>query len=195
MHDKLFEAALGIQSPWAVTSVRFDEAAKVLTVDIDFKSGSRFEVSGHEGVHPVHDTVTKSYRHLNFFQHECYLQVRTPRVKLPNGSVRLVEPDFAGRLSGFTLLFEAFILMLARQHQDKGFEQQREARQPSGKVRLDQAHRTIGQFHARRAHLQIALMLEEVQVPVALGHCVVNRVNTLMTRDLKPTTTLEVNHH
>jgi transposase len=41
--------------------------------------------------------------------------VRTPRVKLPNGSVRLVEPDFAGRLYGFTLLFEAFILMLARQ--------------------------------------------------------------------------------
>src|SRR5438093_11462937 len=115
MHDKLFEAALGIQSPWAVTSVRFDEAAKVLTVDIDFKSGSRFAVPGHEGVHPVHDTVVKTYRHLNFFQHECVLQVRTPRVKLPNGSVRLVEPDFAGRLSGFTLLFEAFILMLARQ--------------------------------------------------------------------------------
>jgi transposase len=89
--------------------------AKTLTVLIDFKSGSRFAVSGHEGVHPVHDTVTKSYRHLNFFQHECHLQVRTPRVKLPNGSVRLVEPDFAGRLNGFTLLFEAFILMLARQ--------------------------------------------------------------------------------
>src|SRR5436309_8867600 len=115
MHDKLFEAALGIQSPWAVTSVRFDEAAKVLTVDIDFKSGSRFAVPGHEGAHPVHDTGTKPYRHLNFFQHECHLQVRTPRVKLPNGSVRLVEPDFAGRLSGFTLLFEAFILMLAQQ--------------------------------------------------------------------------------
>ncbi|MFP5419812.1 MAG: helix-turn-helix domain-containing protein, partial [Gammaproteobacteria bacterium] len=85
------------------------------TVLIDFKAGSRFKVSGHEGVHPVHDTVTKTYRHLNFFQHECHLQVRTPRVKLPNGSVRLVEPDFAGRLNGFTLLFEAFILMLARQ--------------------------------------------------------------------------------
>ena len=36
-------------------------------------------------------------------------------MKLPNGSVRLVEPDFAGRLCGFTLLFEAFILMLACQ--------------------------------------------------------------------------------
>jgi transposase len=115
MTAKLFESALGIAPPWTVASVEFDESAKTLTVLIDFKPGSRFEVSGHEGAHPVHDTVTKRYRHLNFFQHECHLQVRTPRVKLPNGSVRLVEPDFAGRLSGFTLLFEAFILMLARQ--------------------------------------------------------------------------------
>ena len=115
MHDKLFEAALGIKSPWAVTSVNFDEAARVLTVDIDFKPGSRFTVPGQEGEHPVHDTVVKRYRHLNFFQHECVLQVRTPRAKLPDGSVRLVEPEFAGRLSGFTLLFEALILMLSQQ--------------------------------------------------------------------------------
>jgi transposase len=115
MTAKVFEAALGITDPWFVATVDFEEAAKVLRVGIDFKPGSRFTISGHEGVHPVHDTVTKSYRHLNFFQHECVLEVRTPRVKLPNGSVRLVEPDFAGRLSGFTLLFEAFVLMLAQQ--------------------------------------------------------------------------------
>ena len=115
MTTKLFEAALGIGTPWSVSSVEFDEVAKVLTVLVDFKPGTRFAISGHEGVHPVHDTLTKTYRHLNFFQHECHLQVRTPRVKLPGGSVRLVEPDFAGRLSGFTLLFEALILMLAQQ--------------------------------------------------------------------------------
>ena len=115
MTAKLFEAALGISAPWSVGAVEFDEAAKLLTVPVDFKPGTRFKVSGHEGLHPVHDTVVKTYRHLNFFQHECHLQVRTPRVKLPNGSVRLVEPDFAGRLSGFTLLFEALVLMLAQQ--------------------------------------------------------------------------------
>ena len=82
---------------------------------VDFKPGIRFTISGHDGAHPVHDTVNKTYRHLNFFLHECHLQVRTPRVKLPSGPVRLVEPDFAGRLSGFTLLFEALILMLAQQ--------------------------------------------------------------------------------
>lgn len=57
--------------------------AKVLTVVVDFAPGSRFAVEDEPGVHPVHNTVTKAYRHLNFYQHECHLQVRTPRVKLP----------------------------------------------------------------------------------------------------------------
>lgn len=115
MHDKLFEVALGISAPWHVAGVRFDEPTRVLTVDIDFVAGSRFAAEGVAGEHPVHDTVVKRYRHLNFFQHECVLQVRTPRVKLPDGSVRLVKPAFAGKLSGFTLLFEALVLMLAAQ--------------------------------------------------------------------------------
>ena len=115
MQEKLFEAALGIEAPWFVDAVQFDAANKVLTIDIDFKRGSRFEVPDHTGQHPAHDTATKQYRHLNFFQHECYLRVRVPRVKLPDGSVRQVEPGFAGKLSGFTLLFEALVLMLAQQ--------------------------------------------------------------------------------
>lgn len=115
MSKELFALALGINDPWFVGSVDFDAKNKVLTVLIDFKKGSRFAISDHDGEHPVHDTVTKTYRHLNFFQHECQLQVRTPRVKLPDGAVRLVEPDFAGRLNGFTLLFEAFVLMLSRE--------------------------------------------------------------------------------
>jgi transposase len=115
MHDRLFEVALGIAPPWSVVGVRFDEASKVLSVGIDFTAGSRFAVDGATGEHPVHDTVTKTYRHLNFFQHECVLEVRTPRVKLPDGRVHLVKPPFAGKLSGFTLLFEALVLMLAPQ--------------------------------------------------------------------------------
>jgi len=115
MHDKLFEAALGIASPWFVSGVRFDQASRVLTVGIDFRQGSRFAADGASGEHPVHDTMTKTYRHLNFFQHECVLEVRTPRVKLPDGTVHLVKPPFAGKLSGFTLLFEALVLALAPQ--------------------------------------------------------------------------------
>ena len=115
MTAEVFAAALGIESPWSVAQVDFDQAHKLLTIQIDFKPGSRFAVAGFDGGHPVHDTVTKTYRHLNFFQHECHLVVRIPRVTLPDGSVRQVEPPFAGRLKGFTLLFEALILLLAQQ--------------------------------------------------------------------------------
>ena len=115
MTDKLFEAALGIAAPWYVAGTDFDAQARTLTIRVDFKAGSRFAVPGAAGEHPVHDTVSKRYRHLNFFQHECFLEVRVPRVRLPDGAVRQIDPPWAGKLSGFTLLFEALVLMLCQQ--------------------------------------------------------------------------------
>jgi transposase len=115
MTEKLFETALGIGSPWYVAGANFDAQAKTLTIRVDFTAGSRFAIPGVAGEHPVHDTVAKRYRHLNFFQHECFLEVRVPRVRLPDGAVRQVEPPWAGKLSGFTLLFEALVLMLCQQ--------------------------------------------------------------------------------
>lgn len=115
MTAKLFEAALGIASPWYINGVEFDAAQKTLSIAVDFVAGSRFSVPGVEGAHPAHDTVTKRYRHLNFFQHECHLEVRVPRARLPDGGIRQVEPDWAGRLAGFTLLFEALIMAMCRE--------------------------------------------------------------------------------
>ena len=120
MTEKLFETALGVSPPWYVAGVEFDGAARTLRIQIDFTPGSRFAVAGVEGVHPVHDTVSKRYRHLNFFQYECQLEVRVPRVKLPEGAVRQVEPPWAGKLSGFSLLFEALVLLLSQQMPFRG---------------------------------------------------------------------------
>ena len=113
--EKIFEAALGISTPWYIVGLNFEESQRKLRIRVDFEVGTRFAVPGQSGDHPVHDTVTKTYRHLNFFQHECELEVRVPRVKLPDGSVRLVTPPWAGKLSGFTLLFEAFVMLLCRE--------------------------------------------------------------------------------
>jgi len=115
VQNQLFEAALGIAKPWYVQGVEFDAAKKVLTITVDFVAGTRFPAGGATGVHPVHDTQVKRLRHLNFFQHECFLEVRTPRVKLPDGKVVLVEPGWFGKLAGFTLLFEALVLAMAQQ--------------------------------------------------------------------------------
>jgi transposase len=113
--EKIFEAALGISSPWFIAGMNFEPSQRKLNIRVDFEVGSRFAVAGHSGEHPVHDTVTKTYRHLNFFQHECIFEVRVPRVKLPDGKVMQITPPWAGKLAGLTLLFEAFVLVLARE--------------------------------------------------------------------------------
>jgi transposase len=108
MQEALFQSALGIESPWFVESVTFDASLKRLDIRLDFKRGSRFEVDGVSC--SVHDTVEKQWRHLNFFQHECYLHARVPRVHTPDGRVVMAMPSWSGKLAGFTLLFEALML-------------------------------------------------------------------------------------
>jgi hypothetical protein len=105
--NELFAAALGVACPWHVGDVTFDASKRLLVISIDFAKGSKFPYPGVEGSHPVHDTVLKRYRHLNFFQHECYLEVRTPRLSLPDGRVALAEPEWAGKLTGFTFFIVA----------------------------------------------------------------------------------------
>lgn len=109
----LFSAALHIEKPWFVKNVDFDVKQKRLNIKLDFVKGSTFGISGIDGEYKAYDTVEKSWRHLNFFEHECYLTARVPRVKTPDDKIHLVEPEWSGFLNGFTLLFEALILQLA----------------------------------------------------------------------------------
>lgn len=114
--ESLFSAALGLSTPWFVKSIKFDSKSKRLDLIIDFVKGSKFTIKEDGGViqHPVYDTQNKEWRHLNFFEHECYLQARVPRVQVPNGSIRLIQPPWSGLQNGFTLLFEALVLQLAK---------------------------------------------------------------------------------
>jgi len=114
--ESLFKAALGLTDPWYVKDLQFDKEAKRLIISIDFKAGSRFfykdKEAGNSGTYPVYDTVIKRWRHLNFFEHECCLEARVPRIITGDGNVRQVEVPWGGRMTGFTLLFEALILAL-----------------------------------------------------------------------------------
>ena len=112
MEGSIFTAALGVELPWFVESVEFDSGQRRLDIRLDFKRGSRFEVDDVDCA--VHDTVDTEWRHLNFFQHECYLHARVPRVNTPDGRVLMVMPPWSGKLAGFTLLFEALLIQLCK---------------------------------------------------------------------------------
>jgi len=115
----IFSAALGISAPWYIEDVKFDTEASRLDININFKRGSQFKYTSEEegiaGEFPVHDTVQKSWRHLNFFEHDCYLHCRVPRIKTDIGKVRQVKTPWEGVSSGFTLLFEALLMQLIKE--------------------------------------------------------------------------------
>lgn len=112
----LFQLALGLKPPWQVSSSTFNPDQKRLDIKIDFPRGSTFTCPECEQVDlKSYDTVEKSWRHLNFFQHEAYLIARVPRIDCPKCGVRLIEDlPWARRDSGFTLLFEAMIMTLVK---------------------------------------------------------------------------------
>jgi transposase len=109
----LFQLALGLVPPWLVKEARFDAEKKRLDIEIDFTRGGRFVCSGcGKPDCVVHDTVTKTWRHLDFFQHQAYLTARVARTKCDDCGVRLAEVPWARPGSGFTLLFEALVMTL-----------------------------------------------------------------------------------
>jgi transposase len=119
MTKELFQIALNITDPWYIKDLKFDVESKRLDIYIDFKKGSTFdffdkkESKEYVGL-KVYDTHQKRWKHLNFFEHECYLHARVPRVKLENGKVKLIQTPWAGLSNGFTLLFEAFLVQLCQ---------------------------------------------------------------------------------
>ena len=132
--------ALNITNPWTVNDIKFNSEDKKLDIYIDFTKGSIFSyeyietkteikkvtIDGKEteikneieisretfNNLKAYDTVNKTWRHLNFFEHECYIHARVPRVKLPNGKVKLIKTPWEGISNGFTLLFEALLMQL-----------------------------------------------------------------------------------
>ena len=98
MRDKdLFQLALGLSSPWCVATTDFDAAAKRLDIRLDFKVGARFACPECKAADcPVHDTTEKTWRHLDFFQHQAFLTARTPRIDCPKCGVGLVTVPCRG---------------------------------------------------------------------------------------------------
>ncbi|MCF6205063.1 MAG: hypothetical protein L3J59_15575 [Methylococcaceae bacterium] len=118
MQSELFQQALHINAPWLVKSIDFNAEKKRLDIYIDFKPGSTFVDPSASGdgakMYTAYDTVKKTWQHLNFFEYECHLHARVPRIKRDDGKVRLIPTPWEGKVAGFTLLFEALLIQLCK---------------------------------------------------------------------------------
>lgn len=110
---EIFELALGLTSPWFVESVYFESNGEVkeLHIQINFDKGHKFQ-QPDGNLTGAYDTMSRTWQHLNFFQHKCFIHARVPRVKNEEGKVVLQSVPWARKNSGFTLLFEAYTMLL-----------------------------------------------------------------------------------
>ncbi|SDZ74027.1 Transposase [Arachidicoccus rhizosphaerae] len=107
--------ALNLSSPWEITKMELTKPDGLkrgqLDIYIDFTAGSQF-VDDKGNFCGVYDTEERKWQHLNFFEHNCFLHARVPRIKQKDGKVKTVQVPWARPGSGFTLLFEAFAMLL-----------------------------------------------------------------------------------
>lgn len=112
---QIFELALNLQSPWYIKEIKLekpeDKKRGQLDIYIDFQEGAKF-IDEHGKPCGAYDTENRSWQHLNFFEHNCFLHARVPRITQSSGEVKTVVVPWARVGSGFTLLFEAYAMLL-----------------------------------------------------------------------------------
>lgn len=108
---QIFSLALGLESPWYIEKTIFQSEEQRLDIYLKFKRGYKFKKEDNTSS-TAYDTVSRTWQHLNFFQHKCFIHANVPRVKQSDGKVKTVQVPWARPGSGFTMLFEAFVMLL-----------------------------------------------------------------------------------
>jgi transposase len=114
--NELFSAALGISKPIFISNIAFNLEAGELHIRLDLPRGSRLTcpICGLDELR-LHDRQEKQWRHMNFFQYKTYLHFAVPRIGCPKCGVHLWNVPWARPESGFTLLLELFVMILAQE--------------------------------------------------------------------------------
>jgi transposase len=113
--SNVIDKILGLPEPWYVTEVKFDHPNKTVHITIEFKRGSQFPCSICGGNWPVHDTLERSWRHLDLFDYKTMIHAKLPRTECKTHGVRVIELKLAEKGSSFTAQFETLVLSFAKE--------------------------------------------------------------------------------
>lgn len=113
----IFSLGLGLQSPWKIVDQNLDinKTPHELHLKLAAERGALYPCPVCGKLCKAHDYLEMTWRHLDFFQHHCFLTARVPRVSCSEHGFSRVTVPWARSGSGFTVLFEQAILSLARE--------------------------------------------------------------------------------
>ncbi len=104
-----------MKAPWEVKEAALDTSSNRIDFQVACNTKRLTCPECHAQHQPIHDRLKRSWRHLDFFQYEAWLHAEVPRVACSAcGKTTLVQVPWAKPGSGFTMLFEAFLISLAQ---------------------------------------------------------------------------------
>lgn len=118
MHgNDIIALGLGIEVPWKITgqTLNTESSPHELRITLSSDRGSTFPCPHCGEQCKPHDFKEMTWRHLNFFQHHCYITAAVPRVRCREHGVKRIQVPWARKGSKFTLLFEQAGLTLVRE--------------------------------------------------------------------------------
>jgi transposase len=115
--NEILTLGLGLQAPWKITGQLLDtkKTPHELLLTVGAKRGAKYPCPVCGQMCSAHDFKEMTWRHLNFFQHHCYITASVPRVRCPEHGVKRVKVPWARKGSRFTLLFEQFAMTLVKE--------------------------------------------------------------------------------
>ena len=119
--EQLFTQLLGLGDQWVVSEALYlegnpGEVALKIEESPQLVSQMHGSCCAETSVYCYDHVKKRTWRHLNVFQHVCYIECSLPRMKCRGcDSVARVQAPWEGKIKGFTLLLEAFALLLIRE--------------------------------------------------------------------------------
>ncbi len=108
---------LGVTPPWKLVGQRLDTTTQPnqLHFEVAAARGGLFPCPACAKLCKAHDFAKFTWRHLNFFQHHCYVTAKVPRTDRREHGVLRIDVPWAREGSRFTFLFEQVAIMLVRE--------------------------------------------------------------------------------
>lgn len=115
--NDIFALGLGLTTPWKLMGQQLDtnQSPHRLDLRIAADRGAMYPCPECGKTCKAHDFKEMTWRHLNFFQHHCYITAPVPRTNCPEHGIKRIVVPWAREGSHFTLLFEQVAMIMLRE--------------------------------------------------------------------------------
>ena len=114
-YEEMFAQSIGLEDPWRIEKAEFSQEERAVHIYVSTQRTAKYPCPACGDILPRYDNEQERvWQHGDVVFFPCYVHCRRPRVKCPKcGQIHVVTAPWARKGSRYTLLFEAYAMMLA----------------------------------------------------------------------------------